>query len=1307
MTGSPKAPSACAVRASFLVAFACFCIASNVRAQNVTVTNVFQQHYSYTPPIGDQNCPAGYNIPSGQYDTSTYHLERGHAIHHLDPKNPANDYWVYWAHFDNSSYSTAEVAIFKSTTECGPYTLQSQISNPFSIDGHGYGFQPGGWQSRDENIFRDGDTQTYNADGTVASYAAAYFVTASNDLGTQTSSSGSTCNFANDSDAVFKMTPDYLGIDPTTNPSTNGANWIFVCDQREAPVMFKQGSTYFLVVSQAAGWYPSQGAYGATNNPLIGWTPDPIPLGNTSTFGLQSSDGFAIQGTQATTFVLVFDHLGGNDSKNPSSNEFFDTGAVWLPLFLDGAAKTATLNWYSSWSVDMTTGVLTLPSLPNLAIGSSAAATVTTAAASGGTTFLPGNAVDGSYVTRWAGSASGSSSFNSAKPTGSALCPVTNATSTTACSPSLVVDLGSVQPVQEIDLSFYMVHGSEVYYKYKLEYSSDGVVWSTLDYTTFASARNASLNNISAVPFSNNTTYGFNALPVNFSARYVAVTETGVVQQNTATPFYAPGLYEMAVIQSTAPQSPQPVTVTVTPPVSPVAPSSSFVVNVAVTGPQGQPTPTGYVQLSAPGYISETFGLLNGAASFTVPAGAVAGGTNAITASFRADPTSAPIYGIGTTTGSGSITVTAPAAPANVAIAKTAPGTLTVSWAASTGASSYIVNRSSDEGNTYTQIGAPASLSFVDTGLNNDSTAYCYTVAAVNGAGAGPASAAVCSTATANFPVAGLAVTQSGPGALTISYNSLTDVSGYLIKRSVGGGAFTSLTTATSTSYVDENLLTNGTQYCYTVAAVFSGTPSVDSAPVCNTASTNFVPTNIAVTPWFSSQLYVSWLAPGTTNTMYVVKRSVNGGTFTTVATQSTLTYVDMNLTNYSNVYCYVVDAVVGNVSSQDSFAACASPSADFLSVPNNSFETPNEASALWQTGTSVVGGSWTFVGAAGANSGNISGISINNTGTWTNGNAAAPAQNQVAYISGAGTISQTIGGFTPGNTYTVWMAASERQNRGQTTANPFTVNVNGQAVGTIAPSQSIGYYRDYSASFVATAATNAIAFAGTTNSSSTINTVLLDNVRIQTTGSAVAQITVPPVTIAQGTAFSALTATETFNGAAAPSGPPVFQVNQLDQVASACNVSGNTEVCTANYPTAKLAAGTAAITVWYAGDPVYKATSGTGQLTVANISGGTVQLLTTAVLSQQGGGSYQAVVTVQNTGSSAALAVTLTNVSVGSATASSLPVSLGNIGPGGTASITLTVPASAGAPASTVVERFAGTYTGGTFSGSVRAHLP
>ncbi len=809
---------------------------SPLRAQAVSVTNVFQNHYHYGYAIGTaaRDCPTGYNIPSGQY-SSAYHLERGHAIHHADPINSANDYWVYWAHFDNGSYGVAEVAVFKSTTECGPYILQTGLSSSTNTDGAGYGFQPGGWQSRDENIFRDSD-QTYNPDGSVATYASAYLITASNSLNTI---SGHACSYANDSIAAFKMTPDYMGIDTTTSPSSNGANWIFPCAQREAPVMFRQGSSYFLIVSQAAGWYPSQGAYGSSSNPLTGFPTSPVSLGNTSTFGGQTSDGFAIEGTSATTYILAFDHLGGDDSKNPAANDKRDTGVMYLPVILNGATGTATLAWEPSFTVDNTTGVLTLPTLTNLATTSTATATTYS-----GTSNLPSAAIDGNYTTRWAYAATsgtatvgtGSAAFNAATTKTSTLCPVTGAVAATTCSPSLVVDMGSVQPVQEINLSWYMIKGSEPYYTFKIAYSSDNINWTTLDYTSFASASNAAASNLSIVPFGINNTYGFNALPVNFSARYVALTETSEVVQNNSPGNYGPNIFEMGIIKSTAPTSPQPVTVALTP--SSYAPptDSSFTVGVTVTGPTGQPTPTGYIQLSAPGYLSETYGLVSGANSFTIPAGATTGGAETITVSFRPDPSSAPIYGIGTTTGTANISVSAPDAPTGLTLSQTGPGVLTVSWTVSTGASSYVLYRSSNGGSSYTQLATPTTTSYVDSGLANDSTTYCYTVTALNSGGASAQSASSCGMATANFPVTNITLTQNGSVQLTVAYTAVANATGYIVKRSTAGGAYAQIAAPTTTTYTDTGL-TNGVNYCYTVAAVFSSGNAADSAPVCATVS--------------------------------------------------------------------------------------------------------------------------------------------------------------------------------------------------------------------------------------------------------------------------------------------------------------------------------------------------------------------------------------------------------------------------------------------------------------------------------------
>src|SRR5581483_5440913 len=329
-------------------------------------------------------------------------------------------------------------------------------------------------------------------------------------------------------------------------------------------------------------------------------------------------------------------------------------------------------------------------------------------------------------------------------------------------------------------------------------------------------------------------------------------------------------------------------------------------------------------------------------------------------------------------------------APGGLTITPAAPASLTATWSASVGAASYIIERSSDGGNTYTQVGATSSTTVMDTGLDNGSN-YCYVVAAVNGAGAGPQSSPVCASATANFPVTNLSATPSGPGALTISFAGYSQATAYVIKRSVAGGPYSTLTTTTTTSYTDSGLTDTTDPYCYTVAAVFSSGTAADSTPVCNTVSDAYVPANLAVTQWASGALYLSWLTSGVANGSYVIKRSVNGGPYVTIATQSAMTYVDTGLTNYSNVYCYVVDSYLNGVSGPDSASACSSPTGDFLAVPNGSFETPSEKSALWQTGTSISGGSWTFVGGSGASSGNVSGISYNNTGTWTNGNGNAP----------------------------------------------------------------------------------------------------------------------------------------------------------------------------------------------------------------------------------------------------------------------------------------------------------------------------
>jgi hypothetical protein len=103
----------------------------------------------------------------------------------------------------------------------------------------------------------------------------------------------------------------------------------------------------------------------------------------------------------------------------------------------------------------------------------------------------------------------------------------------------------------------------------------------------------------------------------------------------------------------------------------------------------------------------------------------------------------------------------------------------------------------------------------------------------------------------------------------------------------------------------------------------------------------------------------------------------------------------------------------------------------------------------------------------------------------------------------------------------------------------------------------------------------------------------------------------------------------------------------------------------------------------------------------------GTVQLVSTAQLLLLGDGSYQAIITVKNNGTGTAPAVTLTGATLGSAPGSPVPVLLGDIQPGASAIAAIAFPSTAGTPGSPVVERYSGTYNGGTFGASLRVTIP
>ncbi len=102
----------------------------------------------------------------------------------------------------------------------------------------------------------------------------------------------------------------------------------------------------------------------------------------------------------------------------------------------------------------------------------------------------------------------------------------------------------------------------------------------------------------------------------------------------------------------------------------------------------------------------------------------------------------------------------------------------------------------------------------------------------------------------------------------------------------------------------------------------------------------------------------------------------------------------------------------------------------------------------------------------------------------------------------------------------------------------------------------------------------------------------------------------------------------------------------------------------------------------------------------------GTVQLATTATLTKVSGG-YQATVTVKNNGTGTAQNVQLTGATLGSVNGTPFPQTLGDLAPGGGTAVVTVTYTTAAASGTAAVEKYSGSYVGGTFSGSIRATLP
>ena len=193
------------------------------------------------------------------------------------------------------------------------------------------------------------------------------------------------------------------------------------------------------------------------------------------------------------------------------------------------------------------------------------------------------------------------------------------------------------------------------------------------------------------------------------------------------------------------------------------------------------------------------------------------------------------------------------AVPANLT-ATAGNAVVTLSWTASSGATSYNVKRATTSGGPYAQLANPSSAGYTDSSVTNG-TAYYYVVSALNAGGESANSSQASATPVA--PTAPSAPTDltatAGNAQVTLTWTASSGATGYNVKRAtVNGGPYTQIAAATSASYSDTSV-SNGTVYYYVVSAtnaVGEGANSAQvsaapSSPVSIGTWTNVTPSNV------------------------------------------------------------------------------------------------------------------------------------------------------------------------------------------------------------------------------------------------------------------------------------------------------------------------------------------------------------------------------------------------------------------------------------------------------------------------------
>jgi fibronectin type 3 domain-containing protein len=250
-----------------------------------------------------------------------------------------------------------------------------------------------------------------------------------------------------------------------------------------------------------------------------------------------------------------------------------------------------------------------------------------------------------------------------------------------------------------------------------------------------------------------------------------------------------------------------------------------------------------------------------------------------------------------------------PSAPSQPTVTSSSDTTADINWSAVSGATSYQVERSAHNANSFSNVGSPVSGTSVhDTGLTPGAS-YDYVVVA-NGSGGPSNPSPIQSVTLAPAQPGTLTATANGTGEIDLSWGASQGATSYEVYRGPGGSGnpANDLGPASGTTFNDTGL-NPGDSYDYQVVP-YSGTVAGAASNISTGTTLPAQVTGLATTNVTASEVDLAWNPAAGANTYRVERAPAGSGNWQAISTGSNATsYADTGVSTNTG-YDYQVAAV-------------------------------------------------------------------------------------------------------------------------------------------------------------------------------------------------------------------------------------------------------------------------------------------------------------------------------------------------------------------------------------------------------------